>query len=208
VLDVLAERGYVRIDEWELTPAGEVLARIFHESDLLVSEAVRHGVLDGVDAPTLAGLVSAFVYEHRSPDDPPLPWFPTRDVRDRYGRIERLSAELAFLEQHHGLATHRPPDPTFFAVAYAWVAGEGFAEVVAEEELTGGDFVRTVKQLIDLLGQIAQVATDPTTRSTARRASQACFRGVVADSTLAGEGASGDGVDDVAVPSPVAAEQP
>lgn len=204
VLDVLAERGYVRIDEWELTAAGEVLARIFHESDLLVSEAVRHGVLDGVDAPTLAGLVSAFVYEHRSPDDPPLPWFPTRDVRDRYGRIERLSAELAFLEQHHGLATHRPPDPTFFAVAYAWVAGEGFAEVVAEEELTGGDFVRTVKQLIDLLGQIAQVATDPTTRATARRAAQACFRGVVADSSLAGEGTAVAGVDEVAV----AVEQP
>ena len=47
---------------------------------------------------------------------------------------------------------HRPPDPTFVAVAYAWAAGEGFAEVVEEEELSGGDFVRNVKQLIDLLG--------------------------------------------------------
>ncbi len=59
--------------------------------------------------------------------------------------------------------------------------------MVAEEELTGGDFVRAVKQLIDLLGQIAQVAADPTTRATARRASEACFRGVVADSSMAGE---------------------
>jgi ATP-dependent RNA helicase HelY len=187
VLAIMAERDLVDVDAWRLTPNGEILARVFHESDLLVTEAIRRGVFDGIDAPTLAGLVSTFVYEHRSPDDPPPPWFPDRDVRDRYARIERLSAELAYAEQQHGLAVHRPPDPTFFAVAYAWVAGEGFAEVVAEEELTGGDFVRAVKQLIDLLGQLAQVAPDPATRATARRAAQACFRGVVADSSLAAE---------------------
>ena len=192
VLSILGERRLVDVDRWALTPDGEILARVFHESDLLVTEAVRQGLLDGIDAPTMAGLVSTFVYEHRSPDEPPPPWFPDRVVRDRYARIERLSAELAFAEQQHGLAVHRPPDPTFFAVAYAWVAGEGFAEVVAEEDLTGGDFVRAVKQLVDLLGQLAQVAPDPATRATARRAAQACFRGVVADSSLAAEAPAGD----------------
>jgi ATP-dependent RNA helicase HelY len=187
VLSILAERGLVDVDRWQLTEGGEMLARVFHESDLLVAETIRRGVLDGIDAPTMAGLVSSFVYEHRSPDDPPPPWFPNREVRDRYAQIERLSAELAFAEQQHGLAVHRPPDPTFFPVAYAWVAGEGFAEVVAEEALTGGDFVRAVKQLIDLLGQLAQVAPDPATRATARRAAEACFRGVVADSSMAAE---------------------
>jgi ATP-dependent RNA helicase HelY len=187
VLAILAERGLVDVEGWQLTEGGEMLARVFHESDLLITETVRRGTLDGIDAPTMAGLVSAFVYEHRSADDPPPPWFPNRDVRDRYAQIERLSAELAFAEQQHGLAVHRPPDPTFFPVAYAWVAGEGFAEVVAEEALTGGDFVRAIKQLIDLLGQLAQVSPDPATRTTARRAADACFRGVVADSSLAAE---------------------
>jgi ATP-dependent RNA helicase HelY len=135
----------------------------------------------------LAGLVSTFVYEHRAPDDPPAPWFSSKLARQRWTQIEQLSVELAFLEQQHGLAVHRPPEPTFFAVAYAWVAGEGFAEVVGEEELTGGDFVRTVKQLIDLLGQVATVATDPETQATARRAADACFRGVVADASLVAE---------------------
>ena len=98
--------------------------------------------------------------------------------------IEQMSIDLAFLEQQHGLAVHRPPEPSFFAVAYAWVAGESFAEVVAEEELTGGDFVRAVKQLTDLLGQLATVSPNPATRATARRAADACFRGVVADASL------------------------
>ena len=186
VLALLAERGYVDVQGWRLTATGEMLARVFHESDLLVAEAIRLGLLDGLDAPDLACLVSTFVYEHRSPDDPPAPWFPSTEVRTRWNRIEQLSAELAVLEARHGLTQHRPPDPTFGAIAYAWVAGEGFAEVVGDEELTGGDFVRTSKQLIDVLGQIAIVATDPATRATARRAVDAAFRGVVADSSGVG----------------------
>jgi ATP-dependent RNA helicase HelY len=187
VLAILSERGLLNTPAWKLTDGGEMLARVFHESDLLVTEALRAGLLDGVDAPTLAGLVSTFVYEHRAPDEPPPPWFPNRDARDRYAEIERLSVDIAYLEQHHGLAVHRPPEPSFFAVAYAWVAGESFAEVVADEDLTGGDFVRAVKQLTDLLGQIATVSPDTATRATARRAADACFRGVVADASVVGE---------------------
>jgi ATP-dependent RNA helicase HelY len=183
VLDVLSERGYVDLEAWRLTVAGEMLARVFHESDLLVAEALRLGLLDGVDSPTLAGLVSTFVYEHRSPDEPPAPWFPSGEARARWESIEQLSRELEYTETQHGLAQHRPPEPTFFAVAYAWVAGEGFAELVADEDLTGGDFVRTIKQLIDVLGQIAQVAPDAQTRTAARRAAERAFRGVIADSS-------------------------
>ena len=186
VLDLLADRGYVDPDAWQLTQRGLVLARVFHESDLLIAEVLHAGLLDGLSPADLAGLVSTFVYEHRSPDDPPAPWFPSSEVRTRWHRIEQLSAELAVLEARHGLTQHRPPDPTFGAVAYAWVAGEGFAEVVGDEELTGGDFVRTSKQLIDVLGQVALVATDAATRATARRAVDAAFRGVVADSSGVG----------------------
>jgi ATP-dependent RNA helicase HelY len=184
VLSVLSQRGYVDLGRWQLTERGEMLARVFHESDLLISESIQLGLLDGVDAPTLAGLVSTFVYEHRSPDDPPAPWFSDQDARRRWSRIEQLSIELRVLEAQHGLSEHRPPEPTFFAIAYAWVAGEGFAEVVAEEDLTGGDFVRTMKQLIDVVGQVGQVAPDSTTRATARRAAQSAFRGVVADASV------------------------
>jgi ATP-dependent RNA helicase HelY len=183
VLDLLAERGYVDVAAWRLTEGGEMLARIFHECDLLVTEVIRLGLLDGVDAATLAALVSTFVYEHRSPDEPPTPWFPTDDARRRWESIERVSRELEYLEQRHGLTPHRAPDPTFAAIAHAWVSGEGFAQLVADEELTGGDFVRTTKQLIDLLGQIAQVAPDGRTRAAARQAADRAFRGVIADAS-------------------------
>jgi ATP-dependent RNA helicase HelY len=184
VLAVLGERGYVDVEAWRLTERGTMLARVFHECDLLVTEVIRLGLLDGVDAPTLAGLVSTFVYEHRAPTEPPAPWFPGGDARRRWESIEQVSRELEYLEHRRGLSQHRPPDPTFFAVAYAWVSGEGFAELVAEEELTGGDFVRTIKQLVDLLTQIAQVAPEPATRTAARTAADRAFRGVISDASV------------------------
>ncbi|HSP29657.1 MAG TPA: helicase-related protein, partial [Ilumatobacteraceae bacterium] len=182
VLDVLSTYGYIDRPSWTLSEAGEMLARTFHESDLLVAEIVRSGVLDGVDAPDLAALVSTVVYEHRSSDAPPAPWFSSNDVRDRWRRLAAISEDLRATERSVGLGEHRAPDPTFAAIAYAWVAGEGFAEVVADDELTGGDFVRTTKQLIDVLRQLAIIAPDPSTRRVAARAADAAFRGVVADS--------------------------
>ncbi len=182
VLDVLVTYGYLEGTGWALSEAGEMLARTFHESDLLVAEIVRSGVLDGLDAADLAALVSTLVYEHRSSETPPAPWFSSNDLRNRWRRLAAISEDLRATERSVGLGEHRPPDPTFAAIAYAWVAGEGFAEVVADDELTGGDFVRTTKQLIDLLRQLALIAPDPSTRRAAGRAADAAFRGVVADS--------------------------
>ncbi|MET0324506.1 MAG: RNA helicase, partial [Ilumatobacteraceae bacterium] len=185
VLDVLDRRGYVDADDWALTPDGEVLARVFHESDLLVAECLRHGLFDGLPAAELGGLLSVFVYEHRSPEPAPQPWFPSVDLRDRWRRLIATSEDLAADERSTGLGEHRPPDPGFVAAAHAWVLGEDLADVVADELLTGGDFVRTMKQLIDLARQVGLVAPDPATRRRAREVAERAFRGVVADGVVA-----------------------
>lgn len=184
VVDLLADLGYINAETWQLTPGGESLSHIFHESDLLIAECLRRGVLDGCGPAELACLVSMFVYEHRSPDEPPAPWFPDVTIARRAEQIMSISNELAVRETRAGLGVHRTPDPTFGAVAFAWVAGEGFAELVEAEELTGGDFVRTIRQLIDLLTQISRVATDPDTAHVARRAATSAHREVIADSAL------------------------
>ena len=123
-----------------------------------------------------------------------------------------MSDELAALERLHDVPEHRRPDPTFVPIAHAWVDGGAFSALVDDDDLTGGDFVRTIRQLIDLLRQIAIVAEDPLTRAAARRAADTAQRGVVADSNVVGEpgsdeepaevsdqvsgGVSGGGADD------------
>lgn len=100
-----------------------------------------------------------FVYEHRSSDAPPAPWFPSKDVKTRWQRISEIAQRPADPGGRSGSAdAPRSRSDVPFTIAYAWAAGEGFAEVVEDEELTGGDFVRTTKQLIDLLRQMAIVA--------------------------------------------------
>ncbi|MEK7423394.1 MAG: DEAD/DEAH box helicase [Actinomycetota bacterium] len=181
VLRILENWGYT--DGWALTDAGAILARTFHECDLLIVECLRQGLLDDLEPAVLAGLVSVFVYEHRSSDAPPKPWFPSPLAKKRWQRIAAISAELQDVEEQAGLGLHRAPDPTFIAIAFAWAAGEGFAEVVEAEELSGGDFVRTTKQLIDVLRQLAIVAPERATRRCAERAAEQLFRGVVSASS-------------------------
>src|SRR6202012_6055176 len=55
----------------------------------------------------------------------------------------------------------REPDLGFAWAAYRWARGVKLEKVLAEApDLTPGDFVRSVKQLIDLLDQIANAAPD------------------------------------------------
>jgi ATP-dependent RNA helicase HelY len=199
---ILTKRGFIR--GWALTERGEVLARTFHESDLLVATVVCDGLLDGLDEASMAGLVSVLTYEHRSKDAPPTPWYPSRLVRERATQIDRLAQKLVRDEERAGIPPTRVPDPTFLALAYAWAAGESFDVVIADEDLSGGDFVRNVKQLIDLLRQIGEVAPVAATRTTARAASDRLYRGIIAASSeVSGHGDAGT-AEVGAAPDPVA----
>jgi ATP-dependent RNA helicase HelY len=185
VLRLLEAWGY--LDGWALTARGEVLARTYHESDLLVAEAMASGLLDALDPAALAGLVSCFTYEHRGPGPAPPAWFPSRLVRSRWSELERLADELRADEEAAGLPGTRPPDPGFLALAHAWAAGEPLGEVLGDEDVSGGDFVRNIKTLIDLVRQIGEVAPNPDTAHAARQAADALHRGVVSISSTLDE---------------------
>jgi ATP-dependent RNA helicase HelY len=184
VLAVLESWHYV--EGWELLPSGRLLSRLNTECDLVVAESLRTGLLDGVDAPALTAIVSCFVYQRRGPDsDDPMPprrW-PAPIVRQRATAVDRIWKDLSLTERDQRLSETRRPDPGFTAAIHAWAEGDDLADILEDEEMTGGDFVRNVKQVIDLLRQLADVAPDPSTAATARAAADRCRRGVVAASS-------------------------
>ena len=116
----------------------------------------------------------------------------------------RTWSDLDQLEKDNDLSFLRGPDFGFAWAAYRWARGVKLENVLAESpDLTPGDFVRSVKQLIDLLDQIASAAPAPapapprpasaataggasrSLSATARAAIDAMRRGVVAYSAVA-----------------------
>jgi ATP-dependent RNA helicase HelY len=178
-LDLLDRWGYVERDRWQLTDRGAVLARIYHESDLLVAEALSSGLFDGLSPAALAGVLSGCTYEARAGrwrDAPKVP----KAVRGSVQQLESLGEGLRQDEEAHHLPRTRRVDAGLAAAVFAWAGGERLDRVLERAELPAGDFVRNAKQLIDLLRQLALVAPRRATAEAAGEAAAALERGVVA----------------------------
>ena len=171
--------------DWALTESGKTLAGVFHECDLLIADCVQAGVFDGLNASEVAALASVFVHEQRGPTrgDEGLPRSFPHALVDRWWRIAHRAEHLNQRESMFELPLTRTPDPGFAAIAHGWARGRNLSSVMASDEITAGDLVRTMKALIDLLRQLGEVAPNALTRSTARQAAQQLFRGVVAASS-------------------------
>ncbi|MDK3254890.1 DEAD/DEAH box helicase [Blastococcus capsensis] len=198
--DVLEELGYLVPEAAPLVPAdtavlgaaddvpvvtddGRRLARIWSESDLLVAECLRAGVWRGLTPAELAAAVSTLVFEARR-DTPGLPAVPAGAVADVIGRMRGIRSRLQDVELHLGVPASRDLDLGFAWAAYRWADGQNLDRVLAGAEqagteLSGGDFVRWTRQLLDLLDQLGKVADDAVAR-TARSTVERMRRGVVA----------------------------
>jgi ATP-dependent RNA helicase HelY len=186
VCDLLTARGYLTGDtDAGVTDAGRMLARIWTEADLLVAEALRQGVFDGLGPAELAATVSTVVYEARreTEDRASLPRGP---VTDAVEGILRVYGDIIGEERDRGLPLSREPDLGFVWPIYRWARGEPLAKVLASSnavdgELPAGDFVRWARQVVDLHGQIAEAKGTPEdVRATARQSMDLINRGVLA----------------------------
>jgi ATP-dependent RNA helicase HelY len=183
VLDAMSALG--ALHDWALTTSGRLLAALYHECDLAIALALQRGLLDELEPPDLAAVLATFTYEERRPDPPRPPAPPTRIAAARIEAIETLVAEIQGVERSRGVQLTRNLDRGFARLAAEWVRGRPLTETT--ETMAAGDFVRNVKLLIDLAGQIATVATHSGTRAAASSVVEQMARGVVtADLDLMG----------------------
>jgi ATP-dependent RNA helicase HelY len=176
VLGVLEQLGYVT--GFSMLEKGRVLARIYGEGDVLVAEAIGEGLLEGLSAPEAAALVSTVVYESRE-RVPRRGEMPTATTAERYQALQHLYRRIRRVENEHHVELSRELDDGFATSVFHWAEGKPLEDVLRETGMAPGDFVRTCKQLLDLLRQIEEVASDGTS-SVAHRAREAVNRGVVA----------------------------
>jgi ATP-dependent RNA helicase HelY len=191
VCAVLARLGYTEGNR--VTDAGRRLACLYTELDLLAAECLRRGLWDGLSPAELAACVSALTFESRTAEAATPVRLPGGPVREVLAATVSVWRELDEIETDNRLSFLREPDPAFAWAAHAWAQGKPLESVLGPD-LTPGDFVRAVKQLMDLLGQVAVAAgRDTPLRSAALKAVAALGHGVVTytsveDLTVGGTG--------------------
>jgi ATP-dependent RNA helicase HelY len=182
VCAVLERLGYIEGNT--VTAAGQRLASLYTELDLLAAECLRRGMWDGLSSAELAACVSALTFESRAAEAAGPPRLPGGKVQAVLDATMAVWRELDTIEKDNRLAFLREPDAGFAWAAFGWARGKSLESVLGPD-LTPGDFVRAVKQLMDLLGQVAVAAGPQSVVSEAARAAvDALRRGVVAYSSV------------------------
>jgi ATP-dependent RNA helicase HelY len=178
VCAVLTETGYLA--DRRVTPAGEVLRRLFGTLDLVAAECLREGVWAGLGPADLAACAAALTFVTRSPDGAGTPALPPGRVREVLATMEGHAERLRVVEDRHRVQLLRPVDLGFCLPVWRWASGHRLEAVLLDAELGAGDFVRASRQVVDLLGQLADAAPDAAIAATARAAGAAVRRGIVA----------------------------
>lgn len=178
--ELLAELEYLELDGNEATvlEAGKSLARIYGERDLLISECLRHSIWRGIDAPGLAALAAALVYEARRDEE-----YESRLPKGNFivfaEKTNDMWWHLEALAKKHKLRQTEPLDFSISFAFYRWASGARLDSVLDQADLLAGDFIRWSKQVIDVLDQIAQT-DDEQLKKTAKLAVDSVKRGIVA----------------------------
>ncbi len=121
-------------------------------------------------------------------------------VAERLARLDALTAGLRSDERRVGLRRTRRPDHGLARAVVAWAKGATLDSVLRETDVAPGDFVRNIRQLIDLVRQLSQVASEPGHPGGGRRWPWPRLRrGVVGADDPAGVGSAPEGPPAVVV---------
>ena len=179
-VQIMLERsGY--LNNGQITEWGVILAKIYGETDLLIAEMIKRGSFDTLDGPEMVSVLSALVFEARRDESPKIPKGAVEeslnDLIHQWSLIHSNEIEI-------GLEPMREPDLAFCWASYRWATGHSLAAILRGSELTVGDFVRSTKQIIDLLRQIANAS--PHLAQTVENALKRIDRGIVSYAGIVG----------------------
>ena len=154
VSSVLTERGH--LNDRRPTSSGEILRRIYSDFDLLLVEILCSSILSDSDPSELAAILTLFTYEDRK-DDRIIPKIPSERLKRTTLAIAEVQSQISESERRFNIFQSRALDAGFMDSMYQWANGATLEKSLRLTDLSPGDFVRGVNQVIDLLGQIADL---------------------------------------------------
>src|SRR5499426_1059422 len=187
VVETLEQFGAVR--DRRLEDKGRLIAGLRHDNELLVAEAVAHGVFDDVSAPEAAAACSALIEEARSGDPALARTFLKKrpKLKRKLDQLMRVADTVHEAQRARHLRIPIAVHSGFMPAVFRWASGEDDWSGIVEEAFGGheGDLIRAMRRLIDLLRQLAD---SPEVRAETARvlahAARVIDRGIVLESAL------------------------
>jgi ATP-dependent RNA helicase HelY len=170
---ILDKFGY--IDNDQITKPGKMLAKIYGETDLLIAESIRADLFSNLSATDLVAVISSCIYESRNDEAAKI---PRGEIQTALSGISKIYGRIHSAETDLNLEPMRAPDFGFCWASHKWASGNSLTSVLKGNDLTVGDFVRSMKQIIDLLRQLRVAA--PHLQSVIDQALTKVDRGVIA----------------------------
>jgi ATP-dependent RNA helicase HelY len=152
IAKILAKREYLLDDS--ITNEGRTLTKIYAEMDLVIAECFRRQIFSNLSAAELVSILSIFLFESRK--ELPLR-IPNLRFQETVSEISKIWLSVHEDEIDAGLVQTRGVDLGFAWGIFRWANGANLQSVLEDSEMSVGDFIRAVKQVIDLMRQL-QVA--------------------------------------------------
>jgi superfamily II RNA helicase len=184
---VLQHFGYLKAGE--LSIEGQLVARLRHNNELLVSRILFSGVLDRLIPAELAAILSCLSEESRQ-GDMRYSWALLRQEPHLQKRLQvmgRLAQELREVQRVQQVALPVSVQVGYVAASYRWAAGEEDWTQLVRDSYGGheGDLIRAFRRLIDLCRQLAESPeVELSLRERLWEAVSALDRGIVFESAL------------------------
>jgi len=183
ILNLLRETGY--LDESDRpNEKGAITVQIRAENEYAMTEVLTSGLLEGLTAPQMAGLMCALINDStRDNQFVKLPLSPEileigRDIEKLYGQLDRLQRKY-HVDVPMSLNSVASP------LAEAWAHGVSWDRLIRSTNIGEGDIVRLFRRTADILRQVSRVdGISKNINDSAREALRAIYREPIKEITI------------------------
>jgi len=171
---VLDHFGYLDIEKEEVTESGKWLADLRIDRPLLIGEALKDGLFDGLSLPHAAGLMAAVAADaERSYGE----MRTSRSMNEVLADLEDIVVTVSNAEWKNGVEPIEDINYSAAAAAERWTQGMVWDELVDRTKAEEGDLVRLLSRTGEALRQLANLrSSNPQAAAIASAASDAVLR--------------------------------
>ena len=166
--------GYLDYAAQKVSESGKWLADVRVDRPLLIGEALRHGIFEKLEPPSVAALVAALAADaDRNYGEITL----SDKILETLDDFEKIVSEVSEIEWKFGVEP--APEMNFSAAAAAesWAKGMSWKDLVARTKAEEGDLVRLLSRTGEALLQIANLKTsNPKAAEIARKTAEIILR--------------------------------